>query len=210
MSEKINLNEMERRAYMAYHQDGLWDIFLGLCLLGFGIAMLLDMTAFAGITPALVVPIILSLKQRITIPRLGHAKFLPERRAVERAQLVGMVILGGLVLSMIAGLLIFVMNDTLPAELYTWLKANFAPAFGGLAALALTIVALVSRVTRLLAYAALIFIAFAGGHWLNITFPVMVTVVGSGIIAIGLVILFRFLGKYPKPPDVAYYMKSNS
>ena len=36
MSEKIDLKELERRAFRSTFQDGLWDIFLGLLLLNMG------------------------------------------------------------------------------------------------------------------------------------------------------------------------------
>ncbi len=32
MSDRIDLKEIERRAYLSYHEDGLVDILVGICL----------------------------------------------------------------------------------------------------------------------------------------------------------------------------------
>ena len=45
MSRKVDLREIERKTYLAYFQDGLWDILIGLFLLNFGFDMLLGMSS---------------------------------------------------------------------------------------------------------------------------------------------------------------------
>lgn len=42
MSQNINLKELERKAWTSYFQDGLWDMYLGLQLLAWGLAPLLE------------------------------------------------------------------------------------------------------------------------------------------------------------------------
>ena len=37
MSETLDLKALEARAYRSFFADGLWDIFLGLTLLAFGV-----------------------------------------------------------------------------------------------------------------------------------------------------------------------------
>jgi hypothetical protein len=36
MEKMINLKEIERKAYLSYHQDGIWDIMGGLILTVYG------------------------------------------------------------------------------------------------------------------------------------------------------------------------------
>jgi hypothetical protein len=183
VSQKIDLTEMERKAYMAYHQDGLWDITLGLCLLAFGIAILFDKGAFAGITPAIVIPLVLSFKERVTIPRLWHARFLPERRAVEQSKKARLSIMIGLVALILVGTIVAI---TLPSPLDAWLSDNVEVSFGVLMAVMLAIIALISGITRLLAYAGLIL----------------------ALLVAGVAVLMQFLRKYQAPSNQDYSVSS--
>ncbi len=80
--KKPNLREIEKNTYMSYHQDGLIDIFVGFYILLFGAGILLHtVTEFStwfiipAIFPSIMVPIWISFKRRITIPRIGYVKF---------------------------------------------------------------------------------------------------------------------------------------
>ena len=52
MSEKIDLKEIERKVYLAYHRDGIWDIFWGIAFVGLGISMIYNQVVFMAIIPA--------------------------------------------------------------------------------------------------------------------------------------------------------------
>ncbi|MDX1813627.1 MAG: hypothetical protein R3319_02450, partial [Candidatus Bathyarchaeia archaeon] len=82
MTKEPNLKEIERRAYMSYHQDGLLDIFAGLYILGFGLGIMMDILwefGFGVIMPAIlivtVLPIWIAAKRKITMPRIGFVNF---------------------------------------------------------------------------------------------------------------------------------------
>ena len=80
MSEMINLQDVERRAWTLYFQDGLWDIFFGLLFLGTGLRNLTDNLWFYLLVLAGVLAIILG-KRWITLPRLGQINYSPQRKA---------------------------------------------------------------------------------------------------------------------------------
>ena len=71
MSLELDMNEIERRVYMIYNEDGLVDIALGLVFLGWG-ALLAGGPPF--LTP-LLGPMALGIwyfgKRMVTIPRVG-------------------------------------------------------------------------------------------------------------------------------------------
>jgi hypothetical protein len=48
VTKEPNLKEIERKAYMSYHQDGLLDIFAGLYILGFGLGIFMDIVLDFG------------------------------------------------------------------------------------------------------------------------------------------------------------------
>ena len=79
MSEMINLQDVERRAWTLYFQDGLWDIFFGLLFLGTGLRNLTDNLWFYLLVLAGVLAIILG-KRWITLPRLGQINYSPQRK----------------------------------------------------------------------------------------------------------------------------------
>ena len=83
VTNQPDLKEIERRAYMSYHQDGLLDIFAGLYVLGFGLGLFMDVVWDFGmgviILPggfiAVAVSIWIAAKRRITMPRIGFVNF---------------------------------------------------------------------------------------------------------------------------------------
>jgi hypothetical protein len=88
MSEKINLKELERKAWRSFFDDGLWDIYLGLLLALMGISGLLDRSSLTegwgmGIYIGLLVLVMLAFwagKRFVTVPRIGRVKFGHERK----------------------------------------------------------------------------------------------------------------------------------
>lgn len=115
MSEKINLKELQRKAWRSMFQDGLWDIFLGLLLLNIAAFTLTDeYVANDDIQIILYIGgeiVALSLlwagKRFITVPRMGKAKFGQYgkvRRSKVRLVLFATVLMGLIVLLIFEGL----------------------------------------------------------------------------------------------------------
>ena len=85
----MNLKEIERKAFMSTFQDGLWDLFLGLQLLAWGLAPLLEeivplsdwWVAVLTAPLMLVYLTIFTAKKYITAPRIGRVKFGSKRKA---------------------------------------------------------------------------------------------------------------------------------
>lgn len=83
MSEKINLKQLQRKAWRSMFQDGIWDIFLGLLLLNIAIFTLTDafvanddIQIFLYIGGEILALLLLWAGKRfITVPRMGRAKF---------------------------------------------------------------------------------------------------------------------------------------
>ena len=108
MSQKMNLKEIERKAFTSTFQDGLWDLYLGLQLLAWGLALLLEEIVplsdwWAAVLAAPLMLVYLAIfvaKKYITAPRIGHVKFGSKRKVkVQRVVAITsvMVLLGLLV-----------------------------------------------------------------------------------------------------------------
>ena len=89
MSQRMSLKEIERKAFRSTFQDGLWDLFMGLQLLAWGLALLLEeivplsdwWVAVLTAPLMLVYLTIFAAKKHITAPRIGRVKFGSKRKA---------------------------------------------------------------------------------------------------------------------------------
>ncbi|MFC1866355.1 hypothetical protein ACFLYB_06565 [Chloroflexota bacterium] len=202
MRNDINLKEIERKVFRSYFNDGLWDIYGGFILLGFGLSMvtgwdyLILVFAFAAV-------FLLFFRQRLIVPRLGQVKFSSERQVKTiRSIIIAMVTL---TFTALLGGAFFVMFSTnsVPEWLDTWMKDYFFAGIGGMLALLIAVAAYIVGVWRYFAYAVLTFIAYviAGILRPNDMEGIPIVVVGGMILISGAVILMRFLRKYPLPPQ---------
>jgi MFS family permease len=111
MSEKLNLKELERKAWRSFFDDGLWDIYLGLLLASMGVNGLLDrsgltedwgMTIYIGVLVVTMLSFWLA-KRFITVPRIGRVKF-GHKRKVRRIK-TALVLFASVVFGLIVMLL---------------------------------------------------------------------------------------------------------
>lgn len=202
MSSQMSLKEAERKAFRSTFQDGLWDVYLGLVFLLFGIGPMLDVSADNDwiLSLGYFVPILVvfwATKKFVTAPRIGRATFSPtRRRKVNKVRLallfsfvLGMIVyfvtsagdgLSGTVATLPTVLLLFTANILL----IFWLGAYFLDFW------------------RLYVYGALLSLSFPVGFFLmqrgivaDETRPFLFS---SGImIVVGLVLFVRFLRDNP-------------
>ena len=208
MAENIDLKSLEKKAYRAVFNDGVWDLFIGLIILSMGLSTLLgsllNLPEFLNtIIPVLVFNIIAFLvfylgKKYITIPRIGFVEFGPKRKS--KQQKLKIILFG-----------FFIMNIILLFLPFTGLISNIqleplilALLLGmGVLTFPFCVVAYFLDFTRLYYYAFLAGIGFfltellypIVGSPLNTFFSYGIT--GVTIVAIGLYYFIRFLKKYP-------------
>jgi hypothetical protein len=111
MSGKINLRELEFKAWRSFFDDGLWDIYLGLLLASMGASRLLDQMDLSeggrmGIYIGLMVLAMLAFwsgKHFLTVPRLGRVKFGRKRKV--RTLKTALVLFASVVIGLVVMLL---------------------------------------------------------------------------------------------------------
>ena len=204
MNDKINLKEIERKAWRSYFQDGLWDIFLGLLLLSYGIIPFLEdigiphLLSYMAFIPAYVV--LFAGKKYITVPRIGFVKFNSKRKTKKMKATIVVaisVIFGSIVL-------LLTLTNTLPV------KGNIpfgALAFGINAIIVFSFIAYFLDFTRLYLYGLFFALSIAlvelSRSYVGFTYD---NIVGFGTFGgittiIGIAYLIQFLRKYPSPQD---------
>ena len=178
--------------YMMVYEDGLFDLFFGLMLVAGGI--LLDVYAgMIGILFAVLYPFLLSAKAYITKPRLDPAE-LPLDVA-KRRQLSMFLVLG---LTLLVGVLVFLVSAANIAWVRGWLDQYFMPTLVFIAAGALALWAYRTDVQRLYLYAAFVLAAYVASFWLMLAFPIYVVAIGIGVTLVGLFTMARFIQAHPK------------
>jgi hypothetical protein len=195
-----SLRDVEKKTYMSYHQDGLIDIFVGIYVLLFGLGILLmTVTDFStwfvipAIFPAIMVPIWISFKKRITIPRIGYVKFGSKSANKLMAVLIGL---------MVAGLgafmfFTFASSQGWALTLRNLIISNSMIIIGIGAASISSLFAYTMGLKRLYAYGLLTLVPFLTGHFITIPFEYFLVTIGLVIIINGFVLLIRFIQKYP-------------
>jgi hypothetical protein len=195
MSTELNLDKIEKKVYLSYHQDGLWDIFLGIFFFATGILWVFDQVVFAGIVPAVMLPSAINIKKSFAQSRLGYAKFSPERKAKEKKGVAGLVMV--FTLTAIAGAVCFLaFTDT--GGMLDWIKDLGLIPFGATLAFVTGAIGLMFGIRRLLLYALLILAVFVAGHMFNSDPPVYFLFLGLIFLIVGIVMLIQFMRKYPR------------
>lgn len=193
MNTEIDTKKIKRKIYMSYFQDGLWDILLGLFLLGWGLSILYDVTWLPGATFIVFFWSVLGLKQKITYPRIGFAKPVEHRR-----QMLMLIIAG--VVALVLG--IFIMVVFAAGGVFAWVRDYVELIFGSLLAIPVAFIGNWWRNYRWYFFAGLLFILAVINQWSALSFWLSFVIPGVIILIWGLVVLTRFLRKYPRTTEV--------
>jgi len=91
MTPDINLKDLEKKAWMSTHEDGFIDIIIGMLLVNFAVMPFIDELIGRWYILIMVpIPVLFASlliyfgKRNITAPRIGFAKFGPERKAAQK------------------------------------------------------------------------------------------------------------------------------
>jgi hypothetical protein len=196
--------QIERRVFTSFFQGGIIEAFTGIILLQLGLPALFSRSGFGDWQSALLaLPIALILliavflvRRFVIIPRLGHVKFLPERRR----KLSKLIIVP--ILTLIAGAIvgyIFTENASLRHVFVGQIPFIAIPiiVFGA--------AAYFLNMKRLYVYGAIVGLIFPLGKYLETvivsrnTLPATILFTAFVFLGIAIVFLVSFLRKYQEP-----------
>jgi len=186
---KIDTKKIQRKVYLTYFQDGLWDVVLGLFLLGWGFTVWFDLPWLPGAIFMSFFFLALGLKQKITYPRIGFSKL-----AEQRKQMIRLIIAGAVALVLGLSVLGIFAAD----GMFQWLRNHFEFIFGSMIAIAIALIAYWWRIYRWYLYAGMVFLFFVFNQWSDLSFSLSFIMPGGIFTLCGLNILYRFLRKYPR------------
>ena len=188
MNSIVDPVSIRRKVYMTYFQDGMWDIVLGLFFFGWGFAVLFDFGWLPGATFISSFYIALSLKHKITYPRIGFSRLTENRKRASISIILGVVVLLGIII------LLPVFNPAVKQVLQNY----FEFLFGTMLAVAVGLIGYWWRITRWYWYAGMVFILATVNQWLGLSFHLSFIIPGIVILSCGVFFFVLFLRKYPK------------
>jgi len=196
MSGRINLKELERKAFLSYHQDGLLDLFLGTALL----SMSVFMSGFLPINVAFLWSATLYIwvvsyagaKKVITVPRIGYVEFSARRRVRLTAIWLAFAVVG-----LVFGLVI-AFDVTVTEVLMPILVSNGLLLIGLFGGSIFVVLGLASSIRRFHCYGGLTLVAFALSKFFAMAIFWPTVILGIVTTVTGAVLLVRFVRKYPK------------
>jgi len=213
MTQNLDLKAIERKAFRSTHQDGLWDIYIGITMLV--CALLLNIPdnedfplpvfvlGMAGMGIAFA--IFHFGKKFITVPRMGRVKFGPgrQKRKITLAWVMGAFVMVTLGLNLFT---LYVWNASSSAQP---VELNLAPSLERavvasiaalIAGLSTIVISYYKEFTRGYYIALLMGIGFFFAMLLDT--PVPVVVAAALILLPGLYVFLRFLRGHPLPQDI--------
>jgi hypothetical protein len=192
----LDMKEIERNAYMSLSEDGILDIAIGCVFLGWGFSLAVGPSGLVGLLAPFALAIWYLGKRFLTIPRIGL--IIPSEKMENKMRnfsiflfAIGLIVFTGILLWQLG-------SDTLLAD-------HRLGILGLVIAGGICVIAFLLKATRLYVYAFFLFIAFAIGENLNRsittvdTFVLSVILVSALICLSGLIVVIRFLRKYPLP-----------
>lgn len=198
---KLLSDDRLRRLYMNYLNDGIADIFAGWIIFFAGLMLFTELFWMAGVYVAVFLPIVWSIKEKVTMPRLRREELNPKLAERSTRLLLGFLILG--LLALLLGLVtVFIFGRGQGAAAS---REVTSLAFAGLIAVAVlggfVVVGSIHRSPRWYGY-PVVAVAFGWLAWgLGIDLPWVLMAFGAVMAATGSLTLARFLRSHPVLPD---------
>jgi hypothetical protein len=188
-----------------YHGDGLLDLAFGLIVLGLGLAETFGWEpSILFILIILWAPLGQALKQRITAPRLSAMSFVPAPNLAQRQRRVLLITGVGVVIVLLLFLApLFIGPGALPATVTIWLQRG-APLLWMIVGFGvLMLFAWAADAKRVYLYLGLLGAAVLIGSYYPPMAPILLTLLGAGIVIVGAVLLAQFMRGHPLPAGSA-------
>jgi hypothetical protein len=188
---------LERRAYRSTFDDGVYDIQFGLLFLVFTLISVLEAIGISrfAVYPLLVIPLLFPWfgKRYVTIPRMGAVEFDSARKSKKRL----LTVIGTVIVVLTLPLMVIISKGVISGSVGWMLVAAFGfPVFA---------IAVYSMdLPRLYIYAAVLVAGVVESEFLldpvGRPFNVIISfgIPGIIIMAVGILLLVRFVRTYPK------------
>jgi hypothetical protein len=196
MSEGINLDEIERRAYLSYHEDGLIDIVLGIGLFIASLWAYVEMIWLMGGMIASLTPMYMGMKKKYTFPRIGQVTFSKDRTRRSQNSMTFLVIMN--VVGVLLGFVFWMAfsGDVRPQWILLMID-NFPIVLGIAGGVVWAVVGYITDLTRFYRYSAATLVVIGSANFISTPFIAHMLLLSVIVIVSGFLQFQSFKGKYP-------------
>ena len=196
MSERINLDDIERRAYLSYHEDGLIDIVLGIGLFIASLWAYVEMIWLMGGIIVSLTPMYMGLKKKYTFPRIGEVTFSRDRTRRSQNSMTFLVIMN--VVGVLLGFVFWMAfsGDTRPQWILLMID-NYPVVFGIAGGVIWAVVGYITDLTRFYRYSAATLVVIGSANFIPTPFVAHMLLLSVIVIISGYMQFQSFKGKYP-------------
>jgi len=196
MGERIDLDEIERRAYLSYHEDGLIDIVLGIGLFIASLWAYVEMIYLMGGMIVSLTPMYMGMKKKYTFPRIGEVTFSTNRTRRSQNSMTFLVIMNVIG---VLGALVFWMpfsGDTRPQWMLLMID-NFPVVLGIAGGVIWAVVGYITDLTRFYRYSAATLVVIGSANFISTPFIAHMLLLSVIVLVSGYMQLRSFMNKYP-------------
>lgn len=196
MSERINLDDIERRAYLSYHEDGLIDIVLGIGLFIASLWAYVEMIWLMGGMIVSLTPMYMGMKKKYTFPRIGEVTFSKDRTRRSQNSMTFLVIMN--VVGVLLGFVFWMAfsGDTRPQWILLMID-NYPVVFGIAGGVIWAVVGYITDLTRFYRYSAATLVVIGSANFIPTPFVAHMLLLSVIVIISGYMQFQSFKGKYP-------------
>ena len=196
MSGSINLDEIEKRAYLSYHEDGLIDIVLGIGLFIASLWVYVEMVWLMGGIIVSLTPMYMGMKKRYTFPRIGEVTFSKDRTRRSQNSMTFLVIMN--VVGVILGFVFWMAfsGDTRPQWILLMID-NFPAVLGIAGGVIWAVVGYITDLTRFYRYSAATLVVIGSANFIPTPFIAHMLLLSVIVMVSGFLQFQIFKGKHP-------------
>lgn len=206
-TQSVDLKKIEKKAFLIYYQDGIWDMLLGWTLISFGIGSILydtlptPLNSLLGLMLFSIGLILYFLiKFRVTHPRIGYVKFSSHRK--KNTLIFGISISSFMIVTIVFFILVWtgVISNNVPPG------TNMALVFASIPLFIFTVLSLTLKFPRMFLIGVFFALAmFFTEYWNRSGAELLGSLAqffaGIPIFVWGIVYFIKFLRKYPIPGE---------
>lgn len=190
MIPTMDTKEIERRAYLTYHKDGIIDIYIGLLIIMLALTDMIWMLALYPIFYR-------DSKRRYTFPRLGYVKFSEKTNKMAGIQKPLTALIA---ITFLVTIFAWYLGTTGNQAWFQPILLNWKWIFAIASALIFACFAWLTDLKRLYYYGALSLLWFSAANYLPMQSHILFLVFGGAISLTGAAQLYKFTQEYPVEP----------
>jgi hypothetical protein len=208
MNTQLDLKEMERKAFRATYQDGLWDLYFGLIVVCMSIFVYRPASGYSPLNIVLALcafgvayGLFWAGKKFITLPRMGQVRYGAKREKRKRTMIIALSVV------------VLIQFALFSLQLAAWANPGFGASINGFIKDRNVMDLVVASVGALIVGPSMILVAyfrdFPRGYFIAVMIalavflmiylnqPVYPIIIGTLIALPGLVLFVRFLRNHP-------------